>query len=126
MFKLEEIQYITILFYHLSIHLNTQELDIASECLIYYEDPLLILLAKLTYLFTHPKYSSRVMIPLTSEEIKQSTTFLSGGIKLAFENVLPDIDLTSSSDGGGGGGGSEMNILVICNFGKLLGNFLSL
>jgi hypothetical protein len=108
MFKLEEIQYITILFYHLSIHLNTQELDIASECLVYYEDPLLILLAKLTYLFTHPKYSSRVMIPLISEETKQSATLLSGGIKLAFENVLPDIDLTSSSDSGG----SEMNLFL--------------
>ncbi|CAB5390035.1 unnamed protein product [Rhizophagus irregularis] len=107
MFKLEEIQYITILFYHLSIHLNTQELDIASECLVYYEDPLLILLAKLTYLFTHPKYSSRVMIPLISEETKQSATLLSGGIKLAFENVLPDIDLTSSDSGG-----SEMNIFL--------------
>ncbi|RIA96309.1 nucleoporin subcomplex protein binding to Pom34-domain-containing protein [Glomus cerebriforme] len=108
MFKLEEIQYITILFYHLSIHLNSQELDFANECLIYYDDTLLILLAKLTYLFTHPKYSSRVMIPLTPEEIKQSTTLLSGGIKLAFENVLPDIDLSSSSDSGG----SEMNIFL--------------
>ncbi|CAG8445049.1 3578_t:CDS:2 [Funneliformis caledonium] len=104
MFKLEEIQYITILLYHLSIHLNSLEPDIANECLFYYDDPLLILLAKLTYLFTHPKYSSRVMIPLTPEEMKQSTILLTGGIKLAFENVLPDIDLTSSSDGG-----SEMN-----------------
>ncbi|RHZ46308.1 hypothetical protein Glove_627g46 [Diversispora epigaea] len=90
--SIEEILRITMLFYQLSIHLGPSDETSLSR---FYEDHLITLLAKINYLFAHPKYTSRMVQPLSLEEKEQSITPLSDGIKSSFKKVLPAVDVTS-------------------------------
>ncbi|KAF0429033.1 nucleoporin subcomplex protein binding to Pom34-domain-containing protein [Gigaspora margarita] len=89
---LEEIQRTTMLFHQLALHIGpSDEVEISR----YYEESLTTLLAKINHLFTHPKYTSRMVLPLTPDEKELSTTPISDGIKPAFQRAMPSIDVTS-------------------------------
>ncbi|CAG8491373.1 9639_t:CDS:2 [Acaulospora morrowiae] len=89
---IEEILRTTMLFYQLSIHFGQLDETSLSR---FYEDSLITLLAKINYLFTHPKYTSRMILPMSPEEKEQSETPLSDGMKSAFKKVLPAVDVSS-------------------------------
>ncbi|CAG8529622.1 3105_t:CDS:2, partial [Racocetra fulgida] len=89
---LEEIQRTTMLFHQLALHIGPLgEIEISR----YYEESLTTLLAKINYLFTHPKTTSLMVLPLTPDEKEQSATPVSDGIKSAFQKAMPQVNVTS-------------------------------
>ncbi|CAJ0838563.1 14061_t:CDS:2 [Entrophospora sp. SA101] len=93
---LEEISNITMMFYHISLILKHEPIDHQESLAVYFDESLIMLVSKLNYLFTHPKYMSRVVQCLTEEENKQSKVPISEGLKIAFQKIMPAIDVKTS------------------------------